>query len=441
MVTTNFYLDTRKGEKMPDKGVNSTRKGEKSSGKRNKKKSGNVEVCEPLCALRINITHRRRVAAYPLGISIKPSQWDKGAQRVVNHPNAGTYNVFLTARKLEVDRLVLKLEDEGLTSEMSAVQVRDYVLAQINPERAEEKQTRAAAADERQDEPQGVADLFARFMAHKGNGRTAGLYQTTLNRLRDFLGEEGLSRLRVEDIDAEWLMEFDDFMALTAPSANARAINMRNLRAVCNFARKCKVTAHYPFLFYKIKQEATRKRNFDVPTLRRILLHECREEWQQKYLDFFKLTFMLIGINAADLCALTRIEGGRVNYVRAKTKKRYSVKVEPEALYLIERYRSEGHLLGYMDKYADYRCFYNSLCKGLKAIKAQLGLAELTTYWARHSWATIAYGIGIPVDTIAQALGHGGNTVTDIYIERDVRRVDEANRAVLDWVLYGKAPE
>ena len=63
----------------------------------------------------------------------------------------------------------------------------------------------------------------------------------------------------------------------------------------------------------------------------------------------------------------------------------------------------------------------------------------LTTYWARHTWATVAYSIDIPKDIISQALGHSsGSAVTEIYIERDLRRVDEANRRVLDWVLYGR---
>ena len=87
--------------------------------------------------------------------------------------------------------------------------------------------------------------------------------------------------------------------------------------------------------------------------------------------------------------------------------------------------------------YANYRHFYNNLCKGLKEIKEQLGLEELTTYWARHSWATIARRLKISKDTIALALGHCSHTVTDIYIEEDMQEVDEANRKVLDYVLYG----
>ena len=147
---------------------------------------------------------------------------------------------------------------------------------------------------------------------------------------------------------------------------------------------------------------------------------------------------MLIGINVVDLCNLEEMVSGRVNYIRAKTHRPYSIKVEPEALALIEKYSGEKHLLNYLDCCVNYRHFYNNLCKGLKAVKEKLGLHELTTYWARHSWATIAASLDIPKDTIAAALGHGGNTVTDIYIEYDMSKVDEANRKVLDWVLYGK---
>jgi integrase len=63
----------------------------------------------------------------------------------------------------------------------------------------------------------------------------------------------------------------------------------------------------------------------------------------------------------------------------------------------------------------------------------------VTTYWARHSWATIAASLDIPDDTIALALGHAGaNSTTSIYIERDRRKIDAANRRVIDWVLYNK---
>ena len=60
-------------------------------------------------------------------------------------------------------------------------------------------------------------------------------------------------------------------------------------------------------------------------------------------------------------------------------------------------------------------------------------------YIARHSWATIAAELDIPKETIAAALGHElGNPTTSIYIDFNMKKVDEPNRRVIDWVLYGK---
>ena len=386
MVTTKFYLDTRK-----------VLKGGQGF------------------SLRINITQNRKIASYPLGIVLSEKQWNAQSEKVVGHPEAMMYNKFIASRKVEVDTIILKLADEGKIGDMTAVQIRDYIQSVLNPK---EKSTPKEVEDQNT-----VAKVFERFIAHKKNARTKEIYRTTYNRIKAHLTDKSFMTLKFEDIDLEWLMDFDEFMALTAPSANARAINMRNLRAVCNFAIDCEITNHYPFRRFKIKQEVTRKRNFDVETLRRIFNHPCVEEWQQKYLDFFKLTFMLIGINCVDLCGLKRIVGGRVDYIRAKTHKPYSIKVEPEAREIIERYAGEEHLLNFTDSYANYRHFYNNLCNGLREIRDQLELEELTTYWARHSWATIAASLDIPKETIAAALGHGGHTVTDIYIEFDKRKV------------------
>ena len=65
-----------------------------------------------------------------------------------------------------------------------------------------------------------------------------------------------------------------------------------------------------------------------------------------------------------------------------------------------------------------------------------MGIAgNLTTYYARHSWATIAKSIGISRDTIRLGLGHGLNTITDIYIDYDIGVVDKANRKVISKIL------
>ncbi len=378
--------------------------------------------------VKIAIAHRRSTAYIVLNISLLPTQWDADKREVTNHPERKVLNTVIRKKVAETEAALLRLSDTADINGFTATELRARLCEIVMPKA--EKQA------PKPENPTDVESVYRRCMDTK-QGHTKTLYNSTLRRLQAFCTGTPLNKLHFEDINKEWLMKFDNFLARTAPSANARGIHLRNLRTVCNFAIDNDITTNYPFRRFKIKQEKTRKRNFDVETLRRIFNHTCAEEWQQKYLDFFKLTFMLLGINCVDLCGLEKVSNGYVRYKRAKTHKEYSVKVESEAQELIDRYRGKGQLLNYLDTNKSYRSFYMSLCKGLRSIKEQLGLEELTSYWARHSWATIAASLDIPKDTIAAALGHGNNTVTDIYIEFDMRKVDEANRKVLDWVLYG----
>ena len=99
---------------------------------------------------------------------------------------------------------------------------------------------------------------------------------------------------------------------------------------------------------------------------------------------------------------------------------------------IIEIYRGDKFLLNYCDSTSSYRHFYNHL-------SAYLRDQGISTYWARHSWATIAAEIDIPDAVISQGLGHGPeNPTTEIYIDRNRKKVDEANRKIIDFVLYGK---
>ena len=60
---------------------------------------------------------------------------------------------------------------------------------------------------------------------------------------------------------------------------------------------------------------------------------------------------------------------------------------------------------------------------------------DITAYWSRHTWATIAASLDIPIETISAALGHFyGSPTTAIYIAFDQRKVDDANRRVIDYV-------
>lgn len=387
-----------------------------------------VSVKTSEAVLKVAVSHLSKTAYIPLEISLKPSQWDAKGCKVTQHPKRKSLNDAISAKLLEYKVVLSEVAEKYDLDTLSANELRDLLVDWKN-------------SDKIRIDDNCVMSVFGRFMEHK-TGRTRNLYECTEKKIRAFLGKEA-DRLRFEQVNVEWLHRFNDYLAQTAPSANSRSIHMRNVRAIFNYAIDNEITTNYPFRRFKIKGEPTRKRNFDVETLRAIFNANVLDSWMVRYRDLFKLTFMLIGINFVDLCNLKDVRNGRIEYVRAKTHKLYSIKLEPEIEAIIAKYRGDIHLLNYMDTYKDYRSFYMNTYTGLKAIRERLAeknivnIDTLTTYWARHSWATIAASLDIPKETIAAALGHSSHTVTDIYIEFDYRKVDEANRRVLNWVLYG----
>lgn len=375
--------------------------------------------------LRLRIINNRRKVEFSTGNKWTPEQLTDALSDKPGKANVEKKK-YLAMCIAKLESLKIQLAEEGRTGEDIAA-IKAVV---------------SEALFCRTMQPEGKEDKVPLFMCHynefaasRPSKRTQEIYEATASRMRAF--EKDIDKFRFEDITVSWLTSFDDFLAKTSPARNARNIHFRNIRAVIRDAFKADLTTAHPFDRFPIKPEPTRKRALPIDTLRNIFNAEV-EPWQQKYLDFFKLTFMLIGINVIDLCGIETINDGRIDYIRSKTHKPVSIKVEPEAMEIIKKYQGETKLLSFIEGYNSYRYFYNNFCKGLKEIKEKLGLKELTSYWARHTWATVAYSLDIPKETIAHALSQGNYTVTDIYIDYDIKKVDEANRKVLDWVLYGK---
>lgn len=372
-----------------------------------------------------------------LNVFLAENQWDERTAKIVAVPNRAFLNNYIARRKLDIDTIIYELSEKGKLKGMTVVDLKRYILSIID------------SKDDDSNECSGsFVPAFKSFISQKGKPRTKEIYEITLSRLYRFCPD--LDNLNFEDVTKDWLTEFDNYLSKTSPSRNARNIHLRNIRAVFNDAIDNEVTTFYPFRKFKIRSEATVKRALTVEQLRMLFNYPC-EEHQRKYVDMFKLIFFLIGINTVDLLHLKEnaLENGRVIYRRAKTGRLYNLKLEPEAMEIIEKYRGKNFLLDVMDRYEDHRDFVKRMNdnlqligdvkrvgRGGKKVYAPL-FPKLTTYWARHTWATIAASLDIPKETIAASLGHGGNTVTDIYIDFDRRKVDEANRLVIDYVLYG----
>ena len=142
---------------------------------------------------------------------------------------------------------------------------------------------------------------------------------------------------------------------------------------------------------------------------------------------------------------------GRIIYHRRKTHKTYSIKIEPEIRALLEKYKGEKYLLNIMDTYTHYEDFKKRLNLALKRFGdttygkyGRKSVASLwpgiSTNWARHTFATIARNeCEISDELISDLMGHSkGLEVTNIYIKKDIDKMDAAARKVIDKVMYGK---
>lgn len=273
---------------------------------------------------------------------------------------------------------------------------------------------------------------------------TREVYDRTVKALTAF--DASIDERSFNDINRAYLERFERHCRDTM-TINSIAILLRNIRTVFNKAIDDGKTDFYPFRALKIKQEETRKRALTAEQLAWILNLLPLPGYEEAR-DIFMLSFYLIGINLADLLAAkkTSVKNGYLNYRRAKTGRLYSVKIEPEAADLIRKYAGKSHLVNGLERYATENSYLSKINKRLKYLGCPRGkrgkilgegqFPDLSTYWARHTWATIAYEIGVPVDIIGQALGHSdkSHSVTFIYIREDQGKVDEANRRVIDYV-------
>lgn len=382
----------------------------------------NVEGKAPL---KLGISRAGETAYIPLGITLLPAQWNARTRRLESlppsrFPQRAMLENYISRRRTELEAQLYELELSGRLHQLSAVQIRDLLLSSLHP-------------DERA--PAMLLETFRELVETKKHPETRAKYECTMQKVSAWLGQD----IPMESLTPQMLTAFGQW--LLSPAGGVRHPNTVNLhyrflRSCYNFAIANGRTTYSPFRQFKVRFQETDKRSLTTEQLRHLIALPL-EGRAAEYRDIFLLSFLLLGINMIDLLRLSpsSLSDGRIHYRRAKTGRRYSVRVCPEAQSIIDRYRGTSHLLSPLDRFARHED-YNQWCND----SLHLLVPDLTTYWARHSWATIAYNdLRIPTDTISEALGHShGSRITAVYINPALDLVDEANRRVIDWVWYGK---
>lgn len=306
----------------------------------------------------------------------------------------------------------------------------------------------------------------------QGRAGTAATRIAVANALIRF---EGKKHLDVNKMTARYIESFIEFLQdepsqTTGKTKSSFAMYLSVVRKVINDLKKMhndeelniiRITAN-PFSKIRIpKDKIPLKRSLSIEQIQAIInlpyldKNVNNGEFNRYNLakDMFLLSFMLMGINSADLYACENYKNEIITYNRKKTSRRRSdsaemqVKVEKCAQKIMGKYlssdKSAKRVFRFFKTYANSQGFNAAINKGLnkdlKNIGEDIGVDNLQFYAARHSWATIAQNdVGLDKYLVHECLNHVDETmkITEIYLRKDFSRFWDANTKVLslfDW--------
>lgn len=291
-----------------------------------------------------------------------------------------------------------------------------------------------------------MQEIINQFQQEERFG-TAHVYRSTLRRIKNFIGD---SEMTPDEITPLWLKAFQNHLCSEGLQWNSISTYMRMLRAVYFRAVDCGLATYRARLFKSVYTgtRSTVKRAVGTEVLQQLSapLPEKLGKLDSSRM-LFLLLFMLRGIPFVDLVFLRKCDyrDGIISYRRKKTGTRLTVKVEPAAQRLIELLKTDDADSEYLFPYINprlensYRQYQNALRtfnRNLQILSYELRFDKLSSYTARHSWATIAHHCKFQLGLISNAMGHSSERVTETYLkpyEKD--EIDEMNKGVISYVF------
>jgi integrase len=321
------------------------------------------------------------------------------------------------------------------------------------------------------------ADLLAEYEAYlKGRGNTPNtisFYMRILKAVYNRAVEDGLTeqrhpfksvytgverfagdRIALESITVDWVRRYERFLLGEGKSRTTIGIHMRHLRAILNDACRCDAIkpAQYPFGRgkYEIQAGEGRKLALTLEQIGQIARYEDGNEATAKYRDYWLFLYLCNGINVADFVKLRYrdIVDGEICFVRqktertTKTRKEIRVAVVPQMQAIIDRWGNtpapNNFIFPILDgsedavqSHAKTIAATGLINKRMRMIGEQLEIGNISTYTARHSFATVLKRAGANIAYISESLGHQDLKTTENYLASFEREEREKNAALL----------
>ena len=283
-------------------------------------------------------------------------------------------------------------------------------------------------------------------LTKRGRIGTSSSYELSRKSLIDFVKtkkkSEKFENLTFYHVTKKWLQDYEDYMIIDKERSNTTVgIYLRNLRALFNKAIEDKEINKeiYPFgkKKYIIPTSQSKKKALSKTQLKE--LYQCEPETpeQQKAKDFWFFSYACNGMNIKDIALLKfkDIKDGKFDFIRSKTEFTSKANIKFVTVYLndfsssiIEKYSIDSGkpndlVFDIISKPKDkvnsqkeIKNFTRLINQHLKKLCKANGLPEdISTYWARHSFATNSIRNGASMEFIQESLGHGNLATTKSY--------------------------
>jgi integrase len=286
--------------------------------------------------------------------------------------------------------------------------------------------------------------LNAAFLAKIYNTKDSGQigtsisYNCALQSIKKFKGDN----IRFSDITVKWLNDYQSYMLLNNATFTTIGMYCRAIRAIFNEAKKAGIINEndYPF-------GQTKDGKYDIPTgesrkmaltIQQVgkLMKETVNETEKKYRDLWYFSYLCNGINIGDLCRLKHsdIKNDIISFYRQKTinTSKHKVKIEavllPQMKEIISRWNTVNSDSEYIFPFLNgnetpenakkiVQKITSAINKYIKQVAKRIGIEDISTYTARHSYATVLKRSGANIAFISDSLGHNNINTTMNYLD------------------------
>ena len=380
-----------------------------------------------LYPVRIRVTYRRQRQYYPTGKDLTLEQWERiplTRNRDLKTIRESIANSFDIVRQ-NVDELATLA---GFSFEALNTRLKSGATDTINTA------FRAKIAD----------------LNEQNRVGNAIVYNNVLKGLERFAGD----KIRFDVVTVEWVKKYEKFLHSEDKTTSTIGIHLRTLRTILNEARRSGIIkeSQYPFGRgrYEIQAGEGRKLALTLDQIGKIARYEDGSDATAKYRDYWMFLYLCNGINMADCVKLKYgdIVNGELCFVRQKTerttrtRKEIHVIVSEPMQKIIDRRGNVPEPDNYifpvltgnetaLEQKRKTQYLTRAINKRMTMIGKALGIDHISTYTARHSFATVLKRSGANIAYISESLGHQDLKTTENYLASFEREEREKNAELL----------